>query len=180
MSVRRVPSFLSLSLVAYLASPTLVFLLTWPIPLVGWTAALALCWGCAWILCDDVVIASPSTGPISLGLWSAIFAVALAWASLGGAGHVFYANEYDWHVRDALLADLSRQLGPLVVRTSSEPSLWLLRCPLGYYLVPSILAHRFGLHWAQLFLFGWTFFGVFLSFSLLARRWSNWRGMLAV
>jgi hypothetical protein len=73
--------------------------------------------------------------------------LALALCVLGGEGHVFFAN-YDWLNRDAVLADLVRQRFP--VSYEYEGSAFILRAPLGMYLIPAAVGKLLGLHAAHL------------------------------
>ena len=100
-----------------------------------------------------------------------IIILAVIWCTLGGAGHLFYANE-DWHVRDAVLRDLVISQWPVNYSTSNE-DLFLLRAPLGYYLVPAIMAKMIGLGYADKLLLGWTITGVALFFFLITSSWKK-------
>lgn len=113
-----------------------------------------------------------------------LMAFAIAWTSLGGAGHLFYANSYDWITRDAVLHDL-------VMSKSGVPSYGenggfsaILRAPIAYYLPASFFASIIGDQWSDLLLWMWTFFGVLVFFLLLPLDGrSNWRlifGLLIV
>ena len=67
-------------------------------------------------------------------------ALATALIVLGGGGHLLYAN-WDWLWRDAVLADLSRQSFP--PRYEWGGQLFILRAPVGMYMLPA-LAGRLG------------------------------------
>lgn len=69
-------------------------------------------------------------------------ALALALCLLGGETHLFYAN-FDWFTRDAVLADLVRQGFPLFYRYEEQD--YLLRAPLGMYMLPATVGHFLGL-----------------------------------
>jgi hypothetical protein len=73
--------------------------------------------------------------------------LALALCVVGGEGHFFFAN-YDWLNRDAVLADLVRQRFP--VSYEYEGSAYVLRAPLGMYLIPAAVGKLLGLHAAHL------------------------------
>ena len=73
--------------------------------------------------------------------------LAVALCVLGGEGHFFFAN-YDWLNRDAVLADLVRQRFP--VSYAYEGSAYVLRAPLGMYLIPAAVGKLLGLHAAHL------------------------------
>lgn len=66
---------------------------------------------------------------------------------LGGEGHVFMPKS-DWLTRDAVLADLARE--GLVVLYRHEEQEYLLRAPLGMYLLPAMVGRLLGLHVAHL------------------------------
>jgi hypothetical protein len=96
-------------------------------------------------------IRSHSAGFLASRIEPAIFAlcafVAVALCVLGGEGHFFYAN-YDWLNRDAVLADLVRQSFP--VSYDYQGSEFVLRSPLGMYMVPAAVGKLLGLHAADL------------------------------
>ena len=60
---------------------------------------------------------------------------------LGGQGHIFYATE-DWLLRDAVLADLSAMNLPAY---GWKGETWLLRAPLGMYVLPGAIGRLAGL-----------------------------------
>jgi hypothetical protein len=62
-------------------------------------------------------------------------AVALALFMLGGQGRFFYAN-FDWQVRDAILADMARYPWPYAYQIGDEQA--ILRAPIGLYLLPAL------------------------------------------
>ena len=74
--------------------------------------------------------------------------LALCWITavglcvLGGEGHFFFAN-YDWLTRDAVLADLVQQKLP--VSYDYQGQAFILRAPLGMYMIPSVFGKLFGL-----------------------------------
>ncbi|GLI91281.1 hypothetical protein [Methylocystis echinoides] len=79
-----------------------------------------------------------------LGLCLALgFAVCL----LGGGGHVFLPKS-DWLIRDAVLADLVREGFLALYRDAGQD--YLLRAPLGMYLLPAMVGRFFGLYAAHL------------------------------
>jgi hypothetical protein len=73
--------------------------------------------------------------------------VALALCLLGGEGHFFFPN-FDWLIRDAVLADLVQQNVP--VRYEYQGSEFILRAPLGIYMLPAVVGKLLGLHAAHL------------------------------
>jgi len=92
-------------------------------------------------------------------------ALALAWASLGGAGHLFYANP-DWTVRDAVLRDLTVGAWPPSYGQADGVDI-ILRAPVAYYLPAATLGKWLGIHWADRLLLAWTWLGVLLFLQLL-------------
>lgn len=66
---------------------------------------------------------------------------------LGGQGHFLFAN-YDWLVRDAVLADLTQQNFP--ASYTYQGAAFLLRAPLGMYMLPAAIGRVFGLTAAHL------------------------------
>jgi hypothetical protein len=71
---------------------------------------------------------------------------------LGGEMHLFYAT-YDWRIRDSVLSDLTHNGFPLLYAV--DGSEYLLRAPLGMYMLPAAFGKFFGLSaahvamWAQ-------------------------------
>ena len=80
--------------------------------------------------------------PVQVRTLAACAAVALVLCLLGGEGHVFYAND-DWLTRDAVLADMARHPFPIVY--THKGSDFLLRAPLGMYMLPAAIGQTFGL-----------------------------------
>ena len=85
--------------------------------------------------------------PVRWPTMAACGAVAVALLVLGGAGHVFYPNE-DWLTRDAVLGDLVRH--PLPITYSHQGREFLLRAPLGMYMVPAAIGRVSGIGAAHL------------------------------
>lgn len=128
--------------------------------------------------CSSIFSPKKTTPGLNLWQWLTIILVALVWTMLGGAGHFFYANYFDWHVRDALLLDLSKHTGPLAYQTVNNSVVWLLRCPLGYFLAPALVTWFVGLQYAQIALLAWTCVGVILFLGFIASANRGWRGVL--
>src|SRR3989338_9164181 len=85
----------------YLTLPTLIFFVGFFRPAIGIMLAALTIIGLVYVFklrTGGWHITSPGRLAIVIG-------VALIWASLGGAGHFFYANS-DWIVRDVVLRDL--------------------------------------------------------------------------
>jgi putative flippase GtrA len=101
-------------------------------------------------------------------LWLGALAVtaAVAWSVFGGAGHFFYANAHDWHIRDAVLRDLVAVAWPPAYDVGEE-DLLLLRAPVAYFLPAAGLAKLIGAGIADRLLWLWTALGVTIFFLLL-------------
>jgi hypothetical protein len=89
---------------------------------------------------------------------------AIALCVLGGEGHFFYPN-YDWLNRDAVLADLVRQSFPIFY--DYEGSEFVLRAPLGMYMIPAAIGKLLGLHAAHLALLAQNVTILSLTLTLL-------------
>ncbi len=95
-------------------------------------------------------LANPATGALATVVACprllACLALGCALTTLGGVGHLVYANS-DWLWRDAVLADLSR--------SSALPSYAFahvaadLRAPIGMYMIPAVFGRLFGLEVAE-------------------------------
>jgi hypothetical protein len=92
--------------------------------------------------------------------------VAIVWVSFGGAGHFLYANRFDWSLRDAVLRDLTVAIWPPGYDVGGTV-LWILRCPVGYFLPAAVAGKIFGLSCADTFLWIWTLLGIWIFLSLL-------------
>ncbi len=86
----------------------------------------------------------PATGTLGRD-WHAVACVmvALLLTIIGGEGRVV-APTADWLVRDAVLHDLVTQSWPFIYRVDGVD--WLLRGPLGMYLLPALIGKMTGLH----------------------------------
>ena len=133
----------SLALVALLLLiPNLAFVLGFLQPAAGLAAALLLAlatfplvWQADWRSRPNV--------PFLAGCLVA----AVVFCVIGGQGHFFFQAD-DWSVRDALLADLTRQPWPPVYR--AEGADMSMRAPLGLFLGPALVGKAFGLEAADL------------------------------
>ncbi|MBS0483395.1 MAG: hypothetical protein JSR96_14870 [Proteobacteria bacterium] len=97
---------------------------------------------------------------IPLSTLGCALAVALLLLLLGGEGRVFYANP-DWQVRDAVLADLAGHHWPFAYAIGGQT--YLLRAPLGMYLLPALAGK-----------------GALLDLALLASNTVRLAGILAL
>ncbi len=115
--------------------------------------------------------------PLDAKLDGRRFLLAVALASvillLGGAMHLFHPPN-DWHIRDAVLADLSLYGFPVVYDFGGAD--YLLRAPLGMYMIPAAFGKIFGLFAAHVAL--WVQNSLFLGSILymlgtLGRGWPH-------
>ncbi len=83
--------------------------------------------------------------PIVVSIACALAAIVLT--TIGGEGRLFSAT-HDWLVRDAVLHDMVQQNWPFAYR--SDGTDWMLRAPVGMYLLPAILGKLAGLRIANL------------------------------
>ena len=100
----------------------------------------------------DAVPAAVLDATIDPRLLAICAALAMALCLLGGEGHFFYSTN-DWLVRDAVLADLTTNPSTAPVPSALKDGQYLLRAPLGMYLLPASLGKLAGLtgaHYAML------------------------------
>src|SRR5271168_2074905 len=90
--------------VLYLALPIALFFAQWFKPWFGVPLALASLAGLPYLL---PLKAKDRGEPLPGGSLAFAATVAAVWTLLSGAGHFFYANYFDWHIRDAVLRDLA-------------------------------------------------------------------------
>ena len=147
--------------VAYVLTPVILFLLQWITLPLGLIAASLLIWSVA------TPLQRARNGALDTSKLLFVFTALLIsaiWVLLSGISGSFYANAYDWIIRFALARDLAVMATP--VTYWFEGQTYLLRAALGYFLVPSELAHLFGPALLQSILFAWTLAGVALFFIL--------------
>lgn len=77
------------------------------------------------------------------------FAAALVLCLLGGEGRIFYANP-DWQVRDPLYHDIVANLWPFKYAIGSLDQFFVLRAPVGIYLLPAVFAKLLGSRYEDL------------------------------
>lgn len=85
--------------------------------------------------------------PIDAARFSLCLAFGVVFCMLGGEGHFFYAT-MDWLIRDAVLADLVDNGLAVVYRYEGQD--YLLRAPLGMYMIPAMAGRLWGLYGAHL------------------------------
>jgi hypothetical protein len=147
----------------YLGIPLALFLVGWlrtPFAVVL-LVLLCLAFYIAWRTCHA------DSPPFRIGLKQIVLVcVAICWVCFGGAGHVFYANRFDWSLRDAVLHDLTIAPWPTGYDIGGS-FLWILRSPIGYYLPAALGGKVFGLVYADAILWLWTTIGVWIFLCLL-------------
>ncbi|WP_174300953.1 GtrA family protein [Caulobacter sp. S45] len=124
------------------------------------------------------MLARPSRGQGAgladrLSLWALALGLALTLCLLGGEGRIFYANT-DWQIRDAVLADLSTRPWPVHYHAAAGD--FVLRAPLGMYMLPALIGHAAGWRAAQLALLVQNtalLGGVLAVFMSVAQRWAS-------
>jgi hypothetical protein len=139
--------------IIYLALPVVLFFLTWFRLGVGIPLALAAIAGLPLLR---------GVKPGRLSRFAFIFALllALAWASLSGASHFFYAGQaLNWPIRDAVMRDLVLLDHPVIYGANTDSAM-ILRAPIAYYMVPALLGRLVGVQHAFLLLYLWTALGV--------------------
>jgi len=110
------------------------------IVLVGCAGAGAMLWRAR--LASGLLSARVDFGQLALSL-----ALGLALCMLGGEAHFFHATR-DWLFRDAVMSDLVKN--GLTVLYQWEGQDYLLRAPLGMYMIPAVVGRAFGLYAAHL------------------------------
>lgn len=80
--------------------------------------------------------------PVDLRRLGLCLLAALALLIIGGEGHLLFANA-DWLMRDAVLADMARTWRLPEYAIDGAP--YILRAPLGMYVIPALAGNAFGL-----------------------------------
>ena len=111
--------------------------------------AAAVLFGCASVA---AMLSRTAFGPflsaeVDARDFSLCLALGLALSLLGGGGHFFYPTT-DWLTRDAVLADLVSNGLTVLYRVDGQD--YLLRAPLGMYMIPAIVGRFYGLFAAHL------------------------------
>lgn len=169
---------LELLATAYLILPLLVFLLGW----LRWPYALTLSLGLLPALYRVWQARRRRTGWLSRRELLAATGVTLVWVSLSGLMPGFFLN-LDWLTRMSVLRDLVAGAWP--VAYSLPDGELMLRCPLGYYMVPALVGKLSSLHGARIALWLWTAVGTALFLFLMlganaARKPGAWRPALLI
>lgn len=157
---------LDTALWCYLFLPVVIFLPGFFIPSIGVPATLMALAAAVYWLPGRLKLAFewPHAHRDAIVSFCMVAIFAAVWVMLGGAGHVFHANPFDWVPRFAVLRDLVVQDWPPRYVDDSGRHL-ILRAPIGYYLPPAWLARNFDLAWADTILLVWTWTGVALFFT---------------
>ena len=117
----------------------------------------------------------------------ALLLVAAGWVMLAPAGGLLDTHNADWLKHRLTLLDLGRYSWPTYLPVhlhylfpDSELSILLLRYYLGYFMVPGLAGHWFGLAALNWALPLWTWLGVVLILLLFTRSYRGWKVILAV
>jgi hypothetical protein len=140
-------------------APAFLFFGTWLAP---WAALAAI----------SISLASFALTPGWRGIWplgrvatGTCLGLGFLWAvGATGTHHLLYSAA-DWQIRDAVLLDLTTNLGPVAYAVGEQ--IWLLRAPLAYYMPAAVIGHVFGYGAAQTALWAWTGLGLGLTLALL-------------
>lgn len=160
--MRVVPDPLSAAALAYLALPSLIFLLGWAELPVGLPIAALVVVAVA-TLAGQLPAQQESSR--SVAAWGFLLLLAAGWAALAGGSHLTYANK-DWITRDTVFADLILTAWPPSYGDLEGAPL-VLRTAMGFFLPPALAAKTAGLIWAPAAMFVWTWIGAFLFLGLL-------------
>lgn len=156
------PDGITAATLIYLALPNLIFLAGWLRPVAAIPMlALTLLAMIQFLRREDMRWRVPQ----STGACVMIILVAFAWASLGGAGHFFYANP-DWLMRDKVLGDLTFSDWPPAYSVA-EGQLHILRTSMGLFLPAAIVGKLAGIGSVDLALYCYTAVGCSLFLLLL-------------
>jgi len=160
---------------AYLALPSLVFLLTWLRPGVGIPVAVIVT--AAFVVYLRRADCREPRPKLPAKTWAFVLLAALAWSLLGGAGgFVLQADDYEKH--NLAFHDLIRQSWPVEYITESGTN--YLCYGLGYYLVPAFIARVVGEAWLPVACLAWAFAGLALFFYWVATFSRSPRATLAI
>ena len=125
-------------LAVLLATPTVIFLVTYLQPAVAAPAAAAFVSALFAAFWGRIDRRPPDRRATLVCL-----AIGLALALIAGNGHFFYQTD-DWTMRDAVLLDLIRNPWPVSYFWDGHAPLTLLRAPLGMYLGPALIGKALG------------------------------------
>ncbi len=158
----RPPDGLTAATLIYLALPNLIFLAGWLRPVAALPMlALTLISLTQFLRRDDMRWSIPQ----SAGAVAMIVLVAFAWASLGGAGHLFAANS-DWEMRDKVLGDLAfSDWPPAYSVVDGHPH--ILRSAIGFFLPAAVVGKLAGIASVDLALYLYAALGCSLFLLLL-------------
>jgi hypothetical protein len=102
------------------------------------------CLGALALIARDCSMRPNGVLPQTVNLWLLGVCIGIAAALLfySGSLHVFHPT-FDWRIRDAVLADLSASGFPVTYRVADEE--YLLRAPIGMYVLPAMVGFASGL-----------------------------------
>jgi hypothetical protein len=161
LSANRI-DVVTIAAVAYLAIPNLIFLGGWLKPHFS-IAFIGLLLLSLWVTARPRLVDWHWRHDVSATIVIIVFA--FAWASFGGAGHLMHAN-VDWHMRDAVLADLTYGSWPVSYGVEEGRHV-ILRTALGYFLPAALAGKLMGAEVLDAALFLWTALGTALFLFLL-------------
>lgn len=156
-----------------LGAPTLLFALTMRAPYAFVLALGAL--GCIAVIAQGLFRAQGAFVAAPLDPRRFLLCLALAGVLLvvGGETHLFRPTT-DWYLRDAVLADLTRQGFPVLYRVNGVDL--MLRAPLGMYMLPALVGRAAGLHAAHFSMLAQNVVilgAIFYALLMLGRGWKN-------
>jgi hypothetical protein len=140
-----------------------------------WAAA-----GLGFALCIAVPAFKLNTSPTKsftaprLARAVACLACALALTTLGGEGRLLPAT-HDWLIRDAVLHDVTAQPWPFAYQILGQN--FVLRAPLGMFLVPALIGKLFGVYASFLALWWQNALGLFLVLWVFTENQRLLRGL---
>jgi hypothetical protein len=162
--------------VLYLALPVAIFFAQWFKPWFGLPVAVASLAGLPYLWPNSAPGERSKHSGRTLAVAAAVAAV---WTLLGGTGHFFYANYFDWHIRDAVLRDLAVMPMPPVYRVEDGVAT-VLRAPVAYYVLPGLLGRLTGVKYVDGFLYLWTFAGTLLFLLQIVAGERRWRSLALI
>lgn len=158
--------------VLYVVAPIFLFLPFWIAQPLGFITAAVMLFVSFWYL-KGVDI---RRAVLPLGSLVTVLVLSLLWTGLSGAGHFFYANGFDWIPRFAVARDLAVYEWPISYGNGTTE--YLMRVPLGFYLIPAAIARHVGIDYLDILLYFWTALGVTLFF-LVAFSGYSWKRLAA-
>lgn len=110
-------------------------------------------------------------------LFSLCLAVGFISTTIGGEGRLFPATA-DWVVRDSVLHDLVSRGWPFVYRLDGVD--WMLRAPIGMFLIPALVGKLLGLYAANIALWAQNSFVIGIIFWTICKSSSFSRSVVVL